>query len=44
MGRFADDPLYIPRELVLELLVDLSKVSPIRCGRLELDARLSIVK
>ena len=44
MSRLADDPFYVPGEHGPKLFVDLGKVSPVGCGRFELDARLSIVE
>jgi hypothetical protein len=44
VSRLTNDPFHFPREHSPELLVHLGEVSPVRCGRLEFDARFAIVE
>jgi len=44
VSRFTNYPFHLPREHVPKLLIHLSEVSPVRCGRFEFDTRLAIVE
>lgn len=41
---FTNDPFHFPCEHILELLIHLGEISPVRCGRLEVDTRHAIVE
>jgi len=44
MSRLTNYPPHLPRECVPELLIYMSEVSPVGCGRFEFDARFVIGK
>lgn len=44
MSRLTNYPFHLPREHVPKLLIHLSEVPPVGCGRFEFDARLAIVE
>ena len=44
MSRLTNYPFHLPREHALKLLIHLSEISPVGCGRFEFDARLAIVE
>jgi len=44
VSRLTNYPFHFPREHVLKLLIHLSEVSPVGCGRFEFDARFAIAE